>query len=123
MGVIRLNRCVACLAPASNVMARSHEARDQLEPARHLGSHRHDSDVGAVCVDDGEDVVACEGSRRRRTGCRTNAVERLRSAVLRVDEIALEMRGKDARAARARRDTGVAHRREHRLELARCAGY
>ena len=87
------------------------ERSGQIESARNLRRDRDDADVGAMSIDDGQDVRGREvgiaprlrarrrwrarGRRRRRAKTRG----RLSAAEFRIEKIALEVRGQNTRGA------------------------
>jgi len=100
--------------------ASGHERSNEREAVLELRRHRDDADVGPRVIDHLEHIAPREvgrrGAGRRRQGGRTAQTrERLRAAVLGVDEVALKVGGQHARA-RAGGAAQPPHFRERRAE-------
>ncbi len=127
---MRLNRCVACRAPRSIASTAcsyvapewpsdttwpwAMQLADQIRCAVYLRRNRDDSDVGPRRFDLAQDVGAAElpfpfGPFVRQA----KTVERLRAAVLRIDEVAFQMSRQHASAACGGAKPRLADRREH----------
>ena len=109
--------------PERHAVTGRDQRRDEIDAARQLGRERHDADVGPRRGDDVEDVARRE--RRRHSQSRPGARrhdDRLRAAVVGVDEVAFEMRGQHARTARHSGDARVADLVQKGAQLVRRTG-
>src|SRR5687767_11257967 len=101
--------------PERNAMADADERAHEIDPAWQFRREGDDSDVGLRNRDLGEDLYSrvlpgvCPGRLPHLVHPRRHAKtrRRLRTAILGVDEIALQVRRKDTRAARPASDSGV----------------
>ena len=105
--------------PERHAMAARGEQPHQIQTALELGRQRDDADVGRRALDLGEDVAGGEvavgrpGAARRQIDRTAQAGRRLRAVVVRVDEVALEMRRQHARRALLRLAACPPHLIEH----------
>src|SRR5262245_39053775 len=99
------------------------ERTNQRQGPIDLRCNRDDSDVGSSRRNLLENRLAGELSVGARPAGHAQALERLRAAEVRVDEVALEMRGQHARCRRGPCESRGAYRREHGAETRRSARY
>src|ERR1044071_818316 len=94
--------------PVRNTMAGPDERSYEIDPAGQFRRDRHDPDLRASRRHHRHDVDTRELALVPRTG-QPQARGRLRTAEVRVDEVALEMRGEYARAMLDACHAGAAH--------------
>jgi hypothetical protein len=107
--------------PERNVMTVSHQHSDEVERAVNLGRDGHDPHMRSGVGNLFEDLCARELAVVPARIRQPQTVERLRSLELRVDEIALEVRGKNPRRVRGQPGPRGGHRRQQPAQHIRSA--